>query len=112
MGKPDFKYRPKLLCVGRRLQLSYEVFFTQDDKVENGTWSKLKQEFLEENPQMAREIYKKTKLDPDGDTFYKACKLHPTKVPFLALFQRFSVCNLSTNGIRIYEENGGCVYLS
>ena len=66
----DFRYTPKLICVGKQKRLSYEFFFTEDLD-EDGNWVKIDNQFLENNPQIVKAVYKKNMIDPDGNQFYE-----------------------------------------
>ena len=66
-----FKYRPKLLCVGKKMSLSYDVFYTEDVANKDGDWLKVDNEFLKKNPQITKAIYTKNMVDPDGNGFYQ-----------------------------------------
>ena len=66
-----FKYRPKLLCVWKQIQISYEVFFSEDVLNKAAKWLKIENEYLEKNPQIIKTIYEKNMVDPDGNSFYE-----------------------------------------
>ena len=67
----EFLYRPELLCVGKEVGLSYEVFFTEDENDRMSPWIKIQEEFLDNNPQIVEDIYKKNMVDTDGDKLYQ-----------------------------------------
>ena len=68
--KKEFQYRPELLCVGKKIPLSYEVFFTEDESDRAVPWQKVQQEFLDKNPQIVTQIYEKNMMDTDKDKFF------------------------------------------
>ena len=69
-NKKEFQYRPELLCVGKKIPLSYEVFFTEDESDRAVPWQKVQQEFLDKNPQIVTQIYEKNMMDTDKDKFF------------------------------------------
>ena len=63
-------YRPKILCVGKRMPLRFEVFYTEDAEIKTSNWLNVDKLFLETNPEIVKKIYKASLVDPDGDGFY------------------------------------------
>ena len=68
--KGTFKFRPKLLSVGKKQRLKYQVYFIEDESVEDGKWSEIQRDFLAKNPSIVKSIYEINLIDLDKDGVY------------------------------------------
>ena len=68
--RKEFKFRPKILCVGKNKTMNYEIFYTPDSKSDESVWAKLDKNFIEENSDIVKKIYKLNQLDLDEDGNY------------------------------------------
>ncbi|XP_023321459.1 uncharacterized protein LOC111696136 isoform X2 [Eurytemora carolleeae] len=66
-----YSIKPEVLCIGRMNKLKYQAFYTHDDPYGNTTqWGKLDDEFFAANPQVIKDIYKRTQIDVDSKGYY------------------------------------------